>query len=76
MQGQVVRRSDDSNLAGVLGSTLNNDRTMEYYADLEKQIAGLTVDVVNEVVRKYVKPDRITVVVAGDFSGKKPKGSE
>ena len=76
LQSQVVQRADDSNLAGVLGSTLSNDRTMEHYSNLEKQVGQLTVDQVNAAVRKYIKPDRITVVVAGDFAGKKPSGGE
>lgn len=71
LQNQVVSRSDDGNLASILASTLNNERTMKFYADREARIAELTVDEVNAAIRKYIKPDRIAVVVAGDFAGKK-----
>ena len=48
---------------------------MTYYADLEKKIAALTPEELGEAFRKYIKPDKLVVIRAGDFKGKK-EGSE
>lgn len=43
---------------------------MQFDADLEARIKTLTVDEVNAALRKYVHPDRLSVITAGDFKGK------
>jgi zinc protease len=68
-------RAGDGALASLLGSGLANDRTMTYYADLEKKIAALTPDELGEAFRKYIRPDKLVVIRAGDFKGRKD-GSE
>ena len=61
-------------LAGLLGQELSAGRTFAYYADLEKQVEGLTVAQVNDAIRKNIDPKRLVVVQAGDFT--KKAGSE
>lgn len=68
LQSQEVQRSDDNYLARELNSNLFFNRTMSWNANQEKQIAALTVDKVNAAFRKYIKPENITYVKAGDFS--------
>lgn len=68
LQSQQVQRSDDSYLTRQLNIDLYLKRTMSWHADQEKQIADLTVDQVNAALRKYVKPERIVYVKAGDFA--------
>ncbi len=68
IERQIVERSDDGKLAGILAGTLHADRSMDYYAELEEQIRKLTVEQVNEALRKYVDPNRIALVIAGDFA--------
>jgi zinc protease len=67
LERQKIERSDDANLALVLNNTLEADRDMSYYADLEERIVGLTAEDVNEVLRRNVDPQRLPHVVAGDF---------
>jgi zinc protease len=67
LEGQKVERSDDAQLAYLLTTTLEADRDMSYYADVETQALQLTPEVVNEALRKWIDPRRITRVVAGDF---------
>src|SRR4029078_10215268 len=43
LQGQEVARTEDSELAKILESTLAADRTMEYYAKMEQRIKDLTI---------------------------------
>jgi zinc protease len=68
-------RAGDGALATQLAGSMANGRTMTYYADLEKKIAALTPEELGEAFRKYIKPDKLVVIRAGDFKGKK-EGSE
>ena len=44
---------------------------MKWNEDFEKKISSLTVDQVNAAVKKWIKPEKITYVQAGDFNRKK-----
>jgi zinc protease len=62
-----VSRTNDDNLASSLAENLYIGRTMQYDADLEAKIKALTVEEVNAALRKYIHPDQLSVVTAGDF---------
>jgi zinc protease len=68
LEEQKVERAEDAQLAATLTATAHNDRTMQYYADLQQQIGDLTVEQVNAAIREYIDPERIVVGVAGDFA--------
>lgn len=68
LQNQIVDRSEDSQLAATLNKSAEAGRTMQYYADLETKLRGLTTADVLTALRKHVHPDHIAVVVAGDFA--------
>lgn len=70
LQSQQVRRTNDGALAGILSSSLDADRTMQYQADLEKKIASLKAEDVNAAIRKHFNLKKLSLVTAGDF--KKP----
>ena len=67
-QGQSVTRAQDNSLA----STLNNyqfiNRDMKWVENYEKQVNALTVEQVNAAMKKYLKPDMISIIKAGDFA--------
>jgi len=67
LEQQQVSRSSDSRLASLLSDTLYAGRTMQYYADMEKQVQALKTDDVNSIIKKYVDPQRLTIILAGDF---------
>ena len=68
LQQSVLARSEDRGLAGMLGSNDFFGRTMtSYQAAIEKQVGALTVDQVNAAFKKYVKPQDLLIVKAGDF---------
>lgn len=73
---QQTQRSDDGNLAALLNSQLHEDRTMEWQARLEDEIAGLTPDRIREALRKHLDPAALTTAEAGDFAGSDRDGSE
>ncbi|QOC23085.1 insulinase family protein [Wenzhouxiangella sp. AB-CW3] len=67
LQQMDIRRSDDGNLAGTLSSNLYLDRDMHHEADFEDRVRSLTVEDVNEAVRRHFDPSRISYATAGDF---------
>jgi len=72
LQSRNVSRSQDRELVGRLNNYLFLGRTMQWDADLEKKIGSLTTAQVNETVKRWIKPDQLTIVQAGDFERKKP----
>jgi zinc protease len=72
LQQQIVSRSNDTTLARTLESNLHNDRTMEYYSTLERQIRAATPEQVKQALRKYIDFDSIHIVTAGDFKQSPP----
>ncbi len=73
LQLQEVGRSSDSTLATILTECLFAGRTMQYYVELEKRIKAQTPETVLKALDKYIDPQRLVVVVAGDFNGKPAK---
>lgn len=71
LQSQNVNRAQDRALTGKLSSNLFLNRTMKWDEDQEKAISGITVEQVNAAVKKWIKPENITFVQAGDFEKKK-----
>jgi zinc protease len=68
LENQKVLRSDDSHLASILNSTLENDRDMSFYAKLETNISQLTTEAVKAALQKRLSLDKLVVVMAGDFA--------
>lgn len=63
-------RADDGSVAGMLTDQLFFGRTMQFTADLDAKYAALTLDHVNAAIRKHLKPEALSVFLAGDFAKK------
>ena len=74
LQTLKVHRTTDGALANLLNDCSHDGRTMKYYADLEKQISGLTPDAVSAAARKHLDPKKLSIVTAGDFEAKPAAG--
>jgi zinc protease len=68
LQSQAVGRGSDTTLVGTLSSTARAGRSMEHYSGLETKVRSVTAEQVLEVVNKYLDPERIVIVAAGDFA--------
>jgi zinc protease len=68
LQARQVSRAQDRELVGRLNSYLLYNRTLAFDADLEQKIQALTPEQVNAAARKYITPDKITIIKAGDFA--------
>lgn len=67
LQSRQVSRAQDASLAGTLNNNLFLDRTMQFDDKMDKAIQALTPEQVNAAFNKYIKPEKLVVVKAGDF---------
>jgi zinc protease len=63
-------RTNDTLLSIMLSGDLYVGRTMQFQADQEQKINALTPEVVSQALRKHIDPKRLSIVTAGDFTGK------
>ena len=73
LQRQELSRTSDSSLTSLMGTHAQTGRTMQFTADFEQRLAELTVADVNAALRKHIKPERLYIVMAGDFPKATPK---
>ena len=69
-------RASDGTVASILRSNLYLDRTMQWTADNEAAIRALTVEQVNAAIKRHIRPESLSVFVAGDFAGAARKAGE
>jgi zinc protease len=62
-----LSRAQDDVLASQLASNLYLGRTFEISARVDAALAALTPEQVNAALRKYLKPESVDMVFAGDF---------
>jgi zinc protease len=68
-----VSRGVDRELAALLARREFEGRTMEFERALDEAIAALTPDRVLAAMRRWIEPEKVSIVVAGDFAGKPPE---
>jgi zinc protease len=68
LQARQLARSQDAQLATALATSLLNDRTMAWDADLETKIQALTPEQLTAALRRTIEPRKLTVVRAGSFA--------
>jgi zinc protease len=73
LQGRQLSRAQDRELSGRINNYLFLNRTIAWDAELESKVKALTPEQINAAVRKYLTPDNITIIKAGDFAKAKTK---
>ena len=68
LESANLQRAQDPSLAGTLNSNLYFGRTMAWQAEREAEIRSLTVEQVNAAARRWIDPEKMTLVKAGDFA--------
>ena len=76
LQAQQLSRANDRELSGRLNNYLFLNRTITWDAGFEDQISKLTPAQINAAMKKYITPDKITIVKAGDFAKAKAKAAQ
>lgn len=68
LRERMLSRTDDGVLAAMLAGQLHLGRTMEFEATLEGKMRAVTRDQVLAAARKYIDPQKLTIIEAGDFA--------
>ncbi len=68
LDGRKVSRAQDRELAGGLSGALYDGRTLDYDAEIEAAIAGLTAEDIVTAMRRRLDPSAMSIVKAGDFA--------
>ena len=76
LQSRQLSRAQDRELSGRLNNFLFLNRTIAWDAELESKIKALTPEQINAAMRKYITPDSITIIKAGDFAKAKAKAAQ
>ncbi|WP_374661651.1 M16 family metallopeptidase [Inhella sp.] len=64
---RALSRAQDGSLAGSLALQAYLGRDMKRVAEVDAQIQATTLEQVNTVLRRYLKPEQFQIVWAGDF---------
>jgi len=67
LQSQEVSRAQDGKLVYDLTNNMRLNRTMEWSQKLEDKISSLSVADINKIMAKYLDPEKMVYVKAGDF---------
>jgi len=67
LEAQKVGRTGDSAIAGQLLSNLHLGRTFQFTAERERQVKALTTAAIKDAFKKYIDPEKLTVLRAGDL---------
>ena len=62
-----LSRAQDGGIAATLAGNLDLERSYAYSAQIDEALGKLTLAQVNAALRKYIKPDDLAIVLAGDF---------
>ena len=60
-------RAEDAQLVNTLNARLDMDRTMQWDKAMDAKLLALKVADINNAMKKYLAPNKITFVKAGDF---------
>ncbi|MFZ6757696.1 M16 family metallopeptidase [Undibacterium sp. Ji50W] len=67
LQQMQLERSQDNALASTLTTNLYLGRNMQFDAEMEKKIQGLSVTTIKEAMNRHLGYDKLVRVFAGDF---------
>jgi zinc protease len=68
LEAQKVGRTGDAAIAAQIAANLRLGRTFAHAAELERRIAALTPADVQQAFHRYIDPQRLVIVRAGDFA--------
>jgi zinc protease len=70
LQQRKAELGNDEGLASRLASYMSVGKDLEFFDTYQDAASKLTLDQVNAALKKYLSPDKITLIYAGDFSKK------
>ncbi|GAB4185081.1 MAG: pitrilysin family protein [Thermoflexibacter sp.] len=76
LQSRQVGRSQDASLANTLNNNLYLNREITWDEELEKKVQALTPEQIKAAMQRFIKPEKISIIKAGDFKGAKEKAAK
>lgn len=76
MQANSINRAQDGSVASTLNNYLFNGRDYSWDEALEKKVLALTHSEINSAIKKTLRYENISIVMAGDFAKAKEKAAE
>jgi len=70
LQGRQTGLGLDQELVGRLTTYLEEGKDLSFFTEYEEKVKKLTVSEVNAALRKYISPEKISFIYAGDFEKK------
>jgi zinc protease len=67
LEAEKVGRTSDAAIAGQIATNLQLGRTFVHASEIDKRIAGLAPGDVKAAFRKYIDPQKLVIIRAGDF---------
>ncbi|MDP4591268.1 MAG: insulinase family protein, partial [Burkholderiaceae bacterium] len=64
---RALGRAQDGALVGAWTTLLHENRTFEWSKQFDEHISQLTPELINQIVKRYLKPEGFARAVAGDF---------
>jgi zinc protease len=68
LQGRQVSRSQDRELVRTLAARSYQGRTLAFDSDLESRVEKLSPDEILAAFKRHLDPNKITIVISGDFA--------
>lgn len=75
-QNRSVGRAQDGTLAGSLNTYLFSGRNFSWDESLETKVIALTPEQVNAAMKKWLSPEKINIIKAGDFAKAKKQAGQ
>lgn len=70
LQQRKLTLDDNNSLVSILNSYMYNGKDLTFFSNMEAKAKTLNVKDINDVMKKYINPDKMVLIYAGDFTKK------
>jgi zinc protease len=70
LQQRKMALDNNNGLAGILTKYMVDGKVLDFYSETEAKAKALTLDQINAALKKYLDPNKIIFIYAGDFRKK------
>jgi len=70
LNSRATSLGNDNALLSLINGSLYYNYSLDEWTKLESSVKALTTNDVNTVIKKYIQPDQLTLIYAGDFNKK------
>jgi zinc protease len=70
LQQRKMALDNNNGLAGILTKYMVDGKVLDFYTETETKAKALTLDQINAALKKYLDPNKLILIYAGDFRKK------